>query len=365
MAQFSAHHPPVQDQRAAAARFIVCLPPREGHSMTSQSGCSLSQGGKALITAYVQRNGTMMPMAIQRGQPIPAEATWIDLFAPTKEEEALAEEALAIELPTKEEMSEIEISSRLYQENGALFMTATVMTQVDAGDPATEPFTFVLIGRRLVTIRYANPMPFRAFITQVQRQTELSGTGDVILVGLFDAIIDRIADVLEKVQRDMITVSHTIFSRDKTDYEEVLRKIGFAEGLNSRARESLVSIGRALSYLSRPNEVKPHKVLARSLKTLSRDVLSLSDHSSFLANNITFQLDATLGMSNIEQTGVIKIFSVMSVLFLPPTLIASIYGMNFQFMPELGLSYGYPISLVLMLIAGILPYWYFKHRGWL
>lgn len=307
----------------------------------------------------------MMPMAIQQGQSIPPEATWIDLFAPTKDEESLAEEALAIELPTKEEMSEIEISSRLYQENGALFMTATVMTHVESGDPTTEPFTFVLIGRRLVTIRYANPLPFRAFIAQVQRQPDLSGAGDVILVGLLDAIIDRIADVLEKVQRDMIVVSRTIFSRDKTDYEEVLRKIGYAEGLNSRARESLVSIGRALSYLSRPNEVKPHKVLARSLKTLSRDVLSLSDHSSFLANNITFLLDATLGMSNIEQTGVIKIFSVMAVIFLPPTLIASIYGMNFRYMPELEWTFGYPLSLFLMIVAGILPYWYFKRRGWL
>ncbi|MBX2806436.1 MAG: magnesium transporter CorA family protein [Hyphomicrobiales bacterium] len=318
-----------------------------------------------MITAYVQRNGTMTPMAIQHGQPIPPEATWIDLFAPTKDEEALAEEALAIELPTKEEMSEIEISSRLYQENGAFFMTATVMTQVEAGDPATEPFTFVLIGRRLVTIRYANPMPFRAFTAQVQRQAELAGTGEIIMIGLLDAIIDRIADVLEKVQRDMNSISRTIFSRQKTDYEEVLRKIGLSEGLNSRARESLVSIGRVLSFLSRPNEVKPHKVLARSLKTLSRDVISLSDHSSFLANNITFLLDATLGMSNIEQTGVIKIFSVMSVLFLPPTLIASIYGMNFQTMPELALKYGYPVSLILMIIAGILPYWYFKRRGWL
>lgn len=318
-----------------------------------------------MITAYVRNNGTMTPVAVQNGQPIPNDATWIDLFAPTREEEALAEEALAIDIPTREEMSEIEISSRLYQENGALFITATIMTQVDAGKPATEPVTFILIGQRLVTIRYANPMPFRAFSSQVQRQSELSGNGEIIIVGLLDAIIDRIADVLERVQRDMNQISQTIFSREKTDYEEVLRKIGHVEGLNSRARESLVSIGRALSYLSRPNEIKPHKVLARSLKTLSRDVISLSDHSSFLSGNITFLLDATLGMSNIEQTDVIKIFSVMSVLFLPPTLIASIYGMNFQFMPELGLSLGYPLSLGLMVVAGALPYLYFKRRGWL
>lgn len=318
-----------------------------------------------MITAYVERDGRMSPIAVQNGEAIPAEATWIDLFAPTKEEEAAAEEALALDLPTREEMSEIEISSRLYQENGALFMTITMMTQVEAGNPTTEPVTFVLIGRRLVTIRYANPLPFRAFASQVQRYSELAGSGETLLVGLLDAIIDRIADVLEKVQRDMNEVSRTIFSRDRTDYEEELRNIGLAEGLNSRARESLVSIGRALSYLSRPSEVKPNKVLARSLKTLSRDVISLSDHSTFLAGNITFLLDATLGMSNIEQTGVIKILSVMSVLFLPPTLIASIYGMNFQFMPELALEYGYPVSLVLMVIAALLPFWYFKRRGWL
>ncbi len=318
-----------------------------------------------MITAYVRGNGTLTPVAVQDGQPLPTEAIWVDLLAPTKQEEALAEEGLAIELPSREEMREIEVSSRLYQENGALFMTATVVTQVEAGNPETEPITFVLVGQRLVTIRYANPMPFRLFASQVQRQPEISGTGETILAGLLDAIIDRIADVLERVQHDMSQVSRTIFTREKTDYEEVLRTIGFAEGLNSRCRESLVSIGRVLSYLSRPSEVKPNKALARSLKTLSRDVIALSDHSSFLANNITFMLDATLGMSNIEQTDVIKIFSVMSVLFLPPTLIASVYGMNFRAMPELGWSFGYPLSILLMVIAGILPYVYFKRRGWL
>jgi magnesium transporter len=318
-----------------------------------------------MITAYLRTNGTLTPTAVQPGDPLPDGAVWIDLLAPTREEEALAEEALAIELPTREEMREIEISSRLYQENGALFMTATVMTQVEAESPETEPVTFVLIGQRIATIRYANPLPFRVFATQVQRQPELAMSGDTVLAGLLDAIIDRVADVLERVQHDMNQVSRMIFSRQKIDYEEVLRTIGLAEGLTSRSRESLVSIGRVLSFLSRPSEVKPNKALARSLKTLSRDVLALSDHSNFLANNITFLLNAMLGMSNIEQTDIIKIFSVMSVVFLPPTLIASIYGMNFHFQPELSWPYGYPLSLVVMVLSGLLPYWYFKRRGWL
>ncbi len=318
-----------------------------------------------MITAYIRNNGTLAPVAVQNGEPLPENAVWIDLLAPTKDEETFMEAALTIELPTREEMREIEVSSRLYQENGALFMTATVLTQVEAGDPQTEPMTFILIGQRLVTIRYANPMPFRAFAAQCQRQADPAASGEAILIGLLDAVIDRLADVLERVQRDMNQVSRTIFARKKTNYEEALRKIGLAEGLNSRCRESLVSIGRVLSYLSRPSEVKPNKALARSLKTLSRDVIALSDHSTFLANNITFMLDATLGLSNIEQTDVIKIFSVMSVLFLPPTLIASIYGMNFKFMPELSWPSGYPLSIVLMIVAGLIPYLYFKRRGWL
>jgi magnesium transporter len=244
-------------------------------------------------------------------------------------------------------------------------MTATVLTRAETVNPETEPVTFVLIGQRLVTIRYADPLPFRAYISQCQKQHDSGASGETILVGLLDAIIDRLADVLERVQHDMNQVSRMIFAREKTNYEEALRKIGYAEGLNSRSRESLVSIGRILSYLSRPSEAKPNKTLARSLKTLSRDVMALSDHSTFLANNITFVLDATLGLSNIEQTDVIKIFSVMSVLFLPPTLIASIYGMNFQFMPELSSPFGYPLSVILMIVAGLIPYLYFKRRGWL
>lgn len=318
-----------------------------------------------MITAYISNNGPLRPIIIEPGQALPENAIWIDLLSPSREEEVLAEKALSIELPTREEMSEIEISSRLYQENGALFMTATVMTQADTGTPETEPVTFVFIGHRLLTIRHINPMPFRVFASSVQRSSEWTASGDTVMVGLLDAVIDRIADVLEKVQRDMNGVSKNIFSRKKSDFEEVLRTIGLAEGLTSRARESLVSIGRVVSFLSRPNEVKLNKALGRSLKTLARDVLALSDHCNFLANSITFMLNTTLGMSNIEQTDIIKIFSVMSVLFLPPTLIASLYGMNFQHMPELGWTYAYPASLGLMLISGLLPYLYFKRRGWL
>jgi magnesium transporter len=318
-----------------------------------------------MITAYVRNNGMLSASVILDGQSLPENTLWVDLLAPSRQEEAILERELALQLPSREEMSEIEISSRLYQENGAQFMTATLLLHADTIAPSTEPVTFILTAQRVVTIRFADPKPFQSYSAQVQRQFDTAATGEDILVGLLDAIIDRIADLLERVQHDMNEVSLKIFSREKTDYEEVLRMIGLAEGLTSRARESLVSMGRVVSFLSRPGQQKHNKARTGALKTLSRDVMSLSDHSSFLANNINFMLNTALGMSNIEQTDIIKIFSVMAVVFMPPTLIASIYGMNFKMIPELGLEFGYPMSLVMMVISGVLPYVYFKSRGWL
>lgn len=318
-----------------------------------------------MITAYMRKDGALASSEVTPGHDVPLDAVWIDLLTPTRQEEIILERQLGIHLPSREDMREIEVSSRLYQENGAMFMTATVLTQGDTALPETEPVTFILIGHRLITIRFANPHPFQVFSAQVQRLPEVGQSGETLLTGLLDAIIDRIADILERVQHEMNQVSRSVFSRDKTDYEQILRKIGLAEALTSRARESLVSIGRVLSFLSRPSETKPSKALERALKTLHRDVLALSDHSTFLANNITFMLNTALGMSSIEQTDIIKIFSVVAVVFLPPTLIASIYGMNFEIMPELKWIAGYPMSLILMLISAILPYLYFKRKGWL
>ncbi len=318
-----------------------------------------------MITAYVHNNGCLKPVVLGEKAPPPEGAIWIDLLAPTREEETGLEQALGIDLPSREEMSEIEISSRLYQQNGTLFMTATLVAHTETGSPESEPVTFILTGKRLITIRFSGLTAFSSYTSYVQRHPEANASSDSLLVGLLDAVVDRIADNLERIQRDMSQVSSRVFAQEKADFEEALRAIGMAEAQTSRARESLVSIARLLTFLSRPNETKISRTMERSLKTLSRDVMSLSDHSTFLANNITFMLNTTLGMINIQQTDIIKIFSVMAVVFLPPTLIASIYGMNFHFIPEISWKFGYPVSLILMLVSGILPYLYFKWKRWL
>lgn len=323
-----------------------------------------------MLTMFAPRDGALRKLEF--GGEIPPEAVWIDMLHPTAEEEALVEKALGLDVPTHDEMQEIEVSSRLYRDHSTLFMTATLVAKADSDEPETGPVTFVLSPSRLVTIRYIEPRSFQVFTQRVQRYATGYNDGTAILVALLDTIVDRTADILEHIGADVDRISREIFEPRSTrptrtrDFQEVLRRIGRKGDLNSKSRESLVGIGRLVTFLVQGMESAKAPREARSrARTLGRDVQSLTDHASFLSNKINFLLDATLGMINIEQNAIIKIFSVAAVVFLPPTLIASIYGMNFQFMPELQWPWGYPFALVLMVLSAILPYLYFKRRGWL
>lgn len=322
-----------------------------------------------MITAYVPVNGTLTPIPVEPGSPIPAEAVWIDLLHPTEEEMTFVDVKFSLDVPTEEDMQEIEVSSRLYVEDNAIYMTAAMVTQADTPVPQVVPVTFVLAGHRLLTLRYAEPTPFRHFASEARRHGLPCASGEEVLAGLLDAIIDRIADILERVQSDIDTLSHEIFPstdvKRKRDYNAVLRSIGRSHALTSQLRESLVSFGRLVSFIARPSTEKRPKSTERAFKTISRDLAALSDHASFIANNTSFILNATLGLISNEQSGIIKIFSVAAVVFLPPTLIASIYGMNFEFMPELAWPLGYPLALVAMVLSAVGPYLFFKYRGWL
>ena len=323
-----------------------------------------------MLTIYEARSGKIVP---QSGPPrITDQAVWIDLFNPTSEEEEKIERALKFDVPTREEQQEIEASSRLYQEDGAYFMTATLLYQPDQGEPRTTPVTFILAGQRLVTVRYAQPRAFAIYVARCNRaETDLK-SGTAILVGLLETIIDRLADFIERIQAEVEGLSHSIFeikggaaSRQRR-FDVLLRAIGREGEITSKARESAHSLGRLLTFLVHAaNERKEGKLLQARIRAAARDTASLTDHATFLSSKIIFLLDATLGMINIQQNDIIKIFSVAAVVFLPPTLIASIYGMNFEFMPELKWLGGYPFALILMVLSGVLPYLYFKRRGWM
>jgi len=316
-------------------------------------------------------DGSIVDAKIEK---IPDNATWIDLEEPTDEEEQLVERCIGLNVPTQQEMAEIEPSSRLYDRDGVLYMTVSVLFGVVDGDPSTTPIGFVLAKDRLVTIRYATPKPVLAFSDHVRREPELARDATTVLVRLLDAIIDRLADELENVGSEMEQISSHIFARDiearripAARLTALLTRIGRVQTLLTKIRYSAVSTNRMLSFLGGSTRLHdPAQVDARHhLSSLTTDVMSLSEHSSFLADNLTFLLDASLGLISIEQNAAMKLFSWAAVVFLPPTLIAGIFGMNFHHMPELNWVWGYPASLVLMLGSMVLPYLYFKRRGWI
>lgn len=341
-----------------------------------------------MITIYDNVDGAL----VERGQgaEITEATVWVDLYRPTREEDTRVEQALGILVPTREEMSEIEASSRLYQESGAHVMTAILLSlnETDNGQAAVSladvqkarrdepdiptPVTFMLTGNRLVTVRYAEPRGFKLFMNRAIKKDASCASGQVVLVGLIEAIIDRGADRVERIQTEVDQLSHTIFGltggeRSKARrFDVFIKHIGREGELTSRSRESLLSLERLLTYLANAmSERGDDKALRARIKTANRDVQSLNDHVGYLSVKINFLLDATLGMINNEQNSIIKIFSVLSVALMPPTLVGTIYGMNFKHMPELDWQYGYPMAIGMMVVSAVLPWVYFRRKGWL
>lgn len=323
-----------------------------------------------MIRVYQSDQGRLAPLAKLPEQM--HDVVWIDLGAPTQDEEARLEGLLGIGLPTREEMDEIEISSRLYTEGGAVFMTAILPAQADGDDPDMQPVSFVLSDGRLITIRYHDPRAFTTFPARAMKVPMGCETGLGVLIALLEAIVDRLADILERDGQEIDAISRQVFRPTgkkpmrSQSFQAMLEAIGRKEDLTSNIRDSLLTLERLAGFLGQQTMTgKIPKETRERIKTLSRDIRSLTDHSGFLSQKITFLLDATLGMINIEQNAIIKIFSVAAVVFLPPTLIASIYGMNFKHMPELDWLLGYPWAIGMMIVSAILPYLYFKYRGWL
>jgi magnesium transporter len=301
-----------------------------------------------------------------------SDTLWIDLLEPTPEEERAVETECGIDVPTVEEMREIETSNRLYEEDGAVYLTTTIVTKLDTDLPQNSQITFILKDGRLITNRYTDPLPFRRFISYAERHGPSCASGSAVLAGLVEAIINRVADVIERVSADLDSISASVFTRPTRrmrgrarDYQAVLERVGQSGELIAKTRESLVSLGRALAFVQQAASVNLATDVRTRLRILSRDVIALSDHASFLGNNVSFILDATLGMVNIDQNNILKIFSVVTVFMLPPSVIGAIYGMNFDHIPWAHESWGFMGALGLMVASALLPYLFFKRRGWL
>lgn len=305
-------------------------------------------------------------------QTLPENAVWIDMLEPTHEEEKFVERALGVMVPTRDEMVEIEPSSRLYRENGAIYATANVLAGLSDNDLVSSAVSFVLTPAHLVTVRYSRPRAFETIKAHAERAPLLTADPGAVLVTLLDAIVDRLADILEHVSGEMDRISGSTFKRAKTSrnarlstvaLQVLLTRTGHAQDVVSKARDSALTLARVLGFLT---FAMPAESGGRDhLKSLARDVSALTDHANYLGQNVTFLLDAVLGLISLEQANVAKIFSVAALVFLPPTLIAGIYGMNFEILPELKWQFGYLWALGLMLASAVVPYVVFRWRGWL
>jgi magnesium transporter len=325
-----------------------------------------------MIIAYSMSNHFTPQKIDESNMHLLGEAIWIDLVSPSLDEEAWVEKYNLLEIPTLEEMREIELSSRLYVEGDTLFMIATMVAQSATINPKYDAVTFALTPNKLITIRYIEPQAFKLFSTKLQRSSKVSYQPIEIFISLLEATVDRLADVLEYIGHHLDDYSKDIFQYEQTteppkklDYQLVMQNIGIKSNLNTKARESLVTFSRLITFFWQSADARIDKEGQLRLSTLNKDLASLSDYANFISNKINFLLDATLGMVSIEQSAIIKIFSVAAVIFLPPTLIASIYGMNFKFMPELDYKWGYALAVFLMVVSAWLPYKFFKYKRWL
>lgn len=304
-------------------------------------------------------------IAVSPGWQMPESVIWLDLLDPSREEELAAEQALGLSLPTREEMAEIESSSRLYREDGAIFMTASILAHSDAPVPKIGPVTFVLTKDRLVTIRYIEPRAFTLFHQQLERDPAACSTSVGVLLALLDVLIDRLADVLEKAVAEVESMSTAVFHRpDRIDFRLIMDRLGKAQSVNAKIRESAASLMRMLIYAGGADSIG-NEGAREHISSLQHDLASVTDHSGYLSGNITFLLDAALGLINIEQNGIIKFFSVAAVVFLPPTLVASYFGMNFKHMTEFQWPQGEAMALGLMIVSIVVPLLWFRRKGWL
>lgn len=294
---------------------------------------------------------------------------WIDLLNPAEDEDKTIEQALGIEVPTRSEMREIEASNRFYTENGAYYMTSIILHNSSQDVPMTSVITFILSGSRLVTVRYADPRAFPLYVARAGKGDPACASGPGIMIGLIEMLVEREADLIERVQDQVERMAPMVFgqngSRDRR-LDVLLKTVGKEGDITARAQESAMSIHRLLLYFANAvRERKDDKRIMTRIESANHDITSLMESLRFLSARTSFLLDATLGMISTEQNQIIKLFSVMAVMLMPPTLVASIYGMNFKYMPELAETWGYPLALGLMFVSGLVPFVYFRKKGWL
>ncbi|WP_028456525.1 magnesium/cobalt transporter CorA [Chitinilyticum litopenaei] len=320
-----------------------------------------------MLNAFVLSAGRLMQVpALTPDDLKRPEVLWVDMVDPTDDERELVQRVFRLELPEDEELLDLEESARCYMDDNGLHISSFFLHN-DGEESSNVTVSFLLNEGRLLTIRQEELAVIRLFRLRARVQPGFVATAQDILLAIYDAAVEYDADVLEDIYAKLDGVSRRVLDRsnEMTDelMGEALATLAGHEDTNGKVRLDLMDTRRALSFLLRSRQLGPEQ--ENNLREILRDLESLNNHSAFLFEKINFLMDAVMGLINLAQNKIIKIFSIASVVFLPPTLVASIYGMNFAKMPELAQAWGYPAALVLMVISGFAPYWYFRRKGWL
>lgn len=322
-----------------------------------------------MIFAYVSQAGKLVPVPLSPRAALEP-AVWLDLYRPHPGQTDQVN-ALGVEVPTLADMEEIEISNRLYRENGVDYLTVVLPGMSETRQPISGPVTFILTAQRLVTVRHHVPRPFETYPERADKVGPGCDGTDKVFLGLMEEIIGRLADLLEGSGRALEEVTRSVYVSDRRQktaaaLQDALERVGRESDLVARIRLSLLTLERAVSFFGQTLGERPAgEGLRPVVKGMMRDIQALEVHGDYLSSRVAQATDATLGMINLLQNTAVRIVSVVAVLFLPPTLIASIYGMNFRLMPELAQSWGYPMALGMMVASAVITYSVFKWKKWL
>ncbi len=320
-----------------------------------------------MLTAYRHADGVLEPLPPDR--PL-SEALWIDLFRP-EVAECIRVAALGIEVPTIEDMEEIEVSNRLYRERRAEVMTVVLPGVVGVPAPVSMPVSFILAPGRLVTVRHHRPRSFETFPTRADKTDAGCDRPEAVFLGLVEEIVGRLADILEGTGRELDEAMRNIYrpgsrGHGQEDLQKSLEAVGHAGDVVGKVRMSLLSMQRAVLFFVNGLPARP---VAQDLRPVAeareRDISALEVHADFLTARVGLASDAAMGMINLAQSNTMRIVSVLTVLFMPPTLIASLYGMNFAHMPELDKPWGYPMAIGLMIGSAFAAWGLFRWKRWL
>ncbi|HEX7025740.1 MAG TPA: magnesium/cobalt transporter CorA [Gammaproteobacteria bacterium] len=289
-------------------------------------------------------------------------AAWIDALEPTDEERDRLQYMLRTELPESEDVEEIESSARYFTDAAGIHVHSLFLTQTQ-GRHATVTVACILQPQRLITVHESDLADFRLLRMRARRGQVESHSPQDLLISLFEQKVENLADTLEDIHHKLEAVSYLVLEDETARLEDAIDRLAKLEDSNGKVRLCLMDTQRSVLFLQR--HLQQHPEAQATCREIMRDVDTLMTHSAFLFDKINFLMDSTQGFINIEQNQIIKIFSIAAVVFLPPTLVASIYGMNFEFMPELDWLLGYPLAIGLMILSGIAPYLFFKRKGWL